>query len=270
MVVVSGSESYFLSYHYAAGTAQSRFTSLLDGTADAAGVHYASRARMTSWRLQVDVADGNDANGVSKWVDSSVEYVCRPDDMLVIWRFRPSADIVVNNHYVAMWTAYAQDEDGTACDTSPVGQQWPSVVTGRPLFTEASLPTYSYPPRTDRAGTVIKLALGPACASPYINPVVVTSSPPGNGDFIRVAENSSMTGSIIRWQWLNLGVPGSGSGSDADPHIVEWDNLNAWNETHDGTLGFGTGRGPYADPKDFKTLRGGLWYQAAMALSTQF
>src|SRR5262249_33163903 len=114
MVVVAGSENYFLSYHYAKGTPHSMWASLRDGFADAAGVHYASRARMTSWHLRVDVGDGNDENGIGKWVDASVEYVCRPDDLLVIWRFRPSADIVVNNLYVAMWTAYAQDEDSTA------------------------------------------------------------------------------------------------------------------------------------------------------------
>ena len=90
----------------------------------------------------------------------------------------------------------------------------------------------------------------------------------GDGDWIRCGESPSLSSNMPRWQWLNIGVPNSGSGTYANPYRIQWHHMISWNETHDGTLGFGVGCGPYTDPQDFITLQSGVWYQAEFVLST--
>jgi hypothetical protein len=68
------------------------------------------------------VTDGNDANGISNYIQAEMEYVCRPGDILCTWKWKPSnANVVVNNLFTALSTAYAQNEHGTACDPAPSG-----------------------------------------------------------------------------------------------------------------------------------------------------
>ena len=272
--VVSGSKSFFLSYHYAKKTTNSQFAVILDGYADTVGVHYKTRARMTSWTYNVDVVDGNDTNGIANYIQASVDYFCRPDDIICTWNWKPNnADVVVNNLFIALWTTYAQDEDGSPCDVAP-GKQWPATVYGQPLYNQSSLalrtgwaPYGPYPP-----GTSVPLVLGPTCSKPHINQDLWTLPAFGLTDasWLRCGEDPELSVSKPRWQYLHLGFPNTGSGTETDPVYFPFEKLVSSNETHDGTLAFGVLRGPYSNPADYVTLKSGTWYRAVFSLRTNF
>ncbi len=136
MHVVSGTSSFFTAFHYARQTTNSQWAQLVDGFEDSAGVHYKMSARMTSDGKIVDVVDGNDGNGISNFIQAELEYVCKPNEIRSIWKFKPNnANVVLSNAFIYLWTAYAQDEDGTGtcpsgCDCGQSGSQWPGTVWG--------------------------------------------------------------------------------------------------------------------------------------------
>src|SRR6185369_3152153 len=114
---IVGSNQYFFPYADAWRTANSQFTVVIDGTKDAAGVHYKTSCRMSSWHGNIDVTDDNDANGIANYVQASLDYACQPTGLRATWQLKPnSADVTCYNMFVFLWTAYAQDENDTACD----------------------------------------------------------------------------------------------------------------------------------------------------------
>ena len=271
-----GGTMYFMSYPYTKQTPTSGYTVLADGVVQGDGVHYKSSAKMASWTYNCDVTDGYDGNGISNWIDAEVEYVCRPNDIYCRWRFKPNnANVTASNLYIAAWTAYAQDEDGTACDVYAPTSQWPGTVYGQPIYNQSSRPlwrNYPSPYGPFPAGTIVTMTMGQTCSSPYYNVDIVTNPgwTVGDGDYIRCGESPSLSSSMPRWQFLNLGVPNSGNGTYDNAYHIQWHDLISWNETHDGTFGFGAGRGPFTDPADFITLQSGVWYQGEFTLSTNF
>jgi hypothetical protein len=275
MVVVSATNSFFLSYHYAKQTTNSHFTILLDGYADTNGLHYKTSARMTSWTYNVDVADGNDTDGISNYIQAEVEYVCRPEDILCTWKWKPNnADVVVNNLFTALWIAYAQNEDRTPCDPAPGGSHWPHTVYGQPLYNQSSHPLQTcWPPGASYpAGAIVAMLLGLTCSDPHVNQDIQTLPPFAltNGSWLRCGEDAHLSIDKPRWQFTRLGTPNSGSGTQSDPCVFIFEKLVSWNETHDGTLGFSLNRGPYPDPAKHIRLRAGTWYRADWSIRTDF
>src|SRR5262245_8303885 len=61
---IVGPNKFFFPYADAWRTSNSQFTVVTDGTKDAAGVHYKTSCRMSSWHGNIDVTDDNDANGI--------------------------------------------------------------------------------------------------------------------------------------------------------------------------------------------------------------
>jgi len=220
--VVSGASKFFTSYHYARQTTRSQWALVLDGSVDAAGVHYKTSARMTSWTYAVDIVDGNDSNGIANYIQAEVEYICKPNEIVSIWRFKPNNnDVVLSNAFVYLWTAYAQDEDGTACDAGGSGSQWPGMVYGRPLYNQSSLTlrTSFSPYGPYSAGTIVAMALGPTCPTPHKNQDIYTTPAFAvtDGSWIRTGEASNLSVSSPRFQYTNLGVPNLEPGSTRTP-----------------------------------------------------
>jgi hypothetical protein len=269
---VVGTDKFFFPYTDAWRTSNSQFTVVVDGTKDAAGVHYKTSCRMSSWHGSIDVTDDNDANGIANYIQAELEYVCRPTDLIVTWKFKPnSADVVAYNLFVFLWTAYAQDEDGTNCDAGGAGSQWPGTVYGQPLCVQSShtLLANFTPGGPFAPGTIVQMVLGPTCSDPHRNQDLYAypSFVVGDGSWIRVGESPTLSINSPRSQYTNRGVPNTGAGTQADPIRFAWDTLESWNETHDGTFGFGAKRGPYSDPAEYFTLLGGKWHQSEFSLS---
>lgn len=270
--VASGSNRFFMAFHYARHTNKSKWKILKHGSFTSAGVRYKVSARMTSPQLFTDVADGKHGNGTQNYIDAELEYICSAKGITSIWKFRPAvADVQLSNAFVYLWTAYAQDEDGTACDVGGSGSQWPSRVYGQNLYTKSSLSLkrlFGNNRGPFSPGSIVKLSIGPRCPTPHKNYDIVTvpSYAVKNKSWIRVGENSSISKSKPRFQYKNLGVPNSGVGSKSSPYVFPWQKLISWNETRDGTLGFGAGTGPFSDPSQFPLLKAGKWYQAKFTL----
>ena len=77
---------FFVSYHFSQSTPESGWTITDDGRRSADGVHYGTSARLASWRGQVDMVDGEDQVDIKNSIRSSMDYICRPDDIVMIWR----------------------------------------------------------------------------------------------------------------------------------------------------------------------------------------
>ncbi|NLX14722.1 MAG: hypothetical protein GXY44_13875 [Phycisphaerales bacterium] len=272
MAVVSGSNWFFMAYHYSKQTPHGQFTVIADGVEDATGaMRYKTSARMTSWANNVDVVDGNDGNGIANYIQANIEYRCRNSGIQCIWNFKPhNADVILDNIFIYLWTAYAQDVDGTDCDAGGAGSQWPSTVYGQPMYNQSSHTLYLNVPASGpyAPGTIVQMMLGTPCSNPHYN-VDIYSYPPfaiGHGSWLINGESPTLSTNLPRWHLINHGVPGTGGGTEADPELFAWRNMLSWNETHDGTLGFGLGRGPFTNPDDYITLSAGTWYQASFAL----
>ena len=272
---IVGANRYFVPYSDCMKCANSQWTTVLDGYKDAGGVHYKTSCNMATWNLNIDVTDDNDSNGIANYIVSDLEYVCRPNDVIVIWNFKPqNADVVSYNTFIFLWSAYAQDIDDTACDCGGAGSQWPNTVYGQPLYNRCSHTLYStwapYGPYSP--GTIVQMQTNQACSDPYFNPGV-NSSPAfavGNGSWLQCGEASDLSIDSPRWEFLNVGVPNSGTGTPSDPIRFPWDMMVSWNESHDGTLGFGVMSGVYFDPADYITLQAGKWYRAEYTVRTNF
>ncbi|MBF0431769.1 MAG: carboxypeptidase regulatory-like domain-containing protein [Fibrobacteria bacterium] len=273
-VVFPYGDSYiFTSYPYAKQGPNSDYVIKSDGQQNAQGLHYVTNARMTSWKYAIDVTDENDQNGISNYLVSSMEYICRARDVKVIWKVMPGlADVTVNNLYIFLWTAYSgQDMDGTSCDFTG-GSQWPGTVYGHYRYTQSSLSLRDNWGTTAAPNQVMAMKLGDVCSDPYVNIDVVTRPlfEVTDGSYIRIGESPTLAQNFPRWQLTVLGEPGAGAGTYEDPENFTFAHLINWNETHDGTLGFGVGRGPFNDPKDYFKLTAGRWYQSVLLIGTNF
>ncbi|MBP7799921.1 MAG: S-layer homology domain-containing protein [Thermoanaerobaculaceae bacterium] len=136
------------------------FGLVADGVEDSAGVHYKTTVMKMVGRGSpdfTDIEDGNDQNGVQNSIDTELEYICTRSGVKVVWKFRssdPTKTVKLRNAYVFLWTAYAQDEDGTGvlppggtgCDAgdNPLhpelnGSEYPEQPYGQPMFNQSSM-----------------------------------------------------------------------------------------------------------------------------------
>jgi hypothetical protein len=269
---------FFVSYHFSQMTPKSEWVITDDGRRSADGVHYRTSAYLSSWRGQTDMVDGEDEQDIKNRARSSVEYICRPDDIVIRWRLSPeTADISVTNMYVGFWLAYAGDNDGhPRCDPAP-GEQWPSRSYGQPLYVRSSewLGATDAPSqgRTLRAGTIGKLTLHePACDHrsdgsqhwDYYNTGMYTeTSRVRAGSWIEVGEDPQLSSALPTFRVMVLSEPLTGAGSADDPQQILWDNLNIWHENVDSTIGMGTG-----SPSGQTILKAGRWYESLLSVSS--
>ena len=231
---------------------------------------------MTSAQYQVDVSDNNDANGIANYIYCDLDYVCAPDQLYCYWYFKPqNANVTADLVDVLIWLCYSNDCDNTACDFGGAGEQWPNVFYGLYTYTQSNVDTYqNFPPNGyGDPGDILTLAIWQNCSDPFFNPVVVTAPgfAIGNGTYYRVGEASNLSINYPRFQMTNLGDPGTGSGnSQADPIQFTWEDMSVWNESHDGTIGFGPVNFAINDPPSYITLQAGKWYKASFGLRTNF
>lgn len=254
----------------------------VDGQVNADGsIYYKTTGRMASLQFQVDITDNNDANGIAATMVSEVEYYFRATDILNAWRFSPTTTVSADNIFVFYWTAYSgQDEDATACDVA-TGEQWPSstYTTGMnvtsnvplvPTFATAGQPAfYQFP-----AGANVPMVTGSTCptvprnqdintwkASTRHNGVVV------DGTWMKIKETAPGVTPSGRTLTFNTLKPNpNGIGTKSSPYDVEFERMLAWNETRDGTFGFGVAAGPYNRRVDYSQFLSGKWYYALHAL----
>jgi len=265
-----------VSHHLSGNNPASGWQSVLDGTQDAAGVHYETRGLMASFRRPwpVDITDRDDGNGVANALESEVEYLCRERDIVVTWRFHPTrGPVTLAQTYTWVWTAYSKDQDLAAlCDQVPGGNEWPGTEErpfpffDLPVFVQSSLllntggrpPRVTVPPRQ-----VFRIGLG-SCprAFPYSNLEVYTPNyAVRDGSWIRWAEGASALSRGRSIQYTNLGTPGSGSGTHDDPVRVRWKEMIYADEVYDGVLGGGVSL------SDAWRLDPGRWYTSRFSLS---
>ncbi|HEV7484818.1 MAG TPA: hypothetical protein VGQ65_03985 [Thermoanaerobaculia bacterium] len=262
-----------LSSGYAQRTPNSGFTVLLDGYEDGAGVlHYMTQYKMASNQLAVDIQDGNDTPNSGQYILAQHEYYCRPNDILSAFKFQPTVNVVSTNINAGLWIAYAQDEDGTACDVLP-GEQWPSSsqVTLPPRYVQSNgtlRDSGSDPCCTYYApDEIAHLNDGPTCELNHQShnlEVLVAGIP--SGTWLRVGTSPTIDSSQPRWQLINLDVPNTGAGTLGDPIRVPLQAFGFGNETHDGQVGAGLGHGV----DQLYTLNAGTWYQIYFQLQTKF
>ncbi|UCD27610.1 MAG: hypothetical protein JSV03_10895 [Planctomycetota bacterium] len=271
--VVAGSERYYLGYYQAKSSSNSQFTVLNDGTEDSDGfIHYKTSAYMTSLQHQVDVTDNDDSDGISNYIEAEVEYICEPRRIISIWKFKPqNANVVSDNMTIYLWTTYIQDQDDTDCDVAGSGSQWPDDRYREPIYNRSSL-TLRAPGVSDTAPfNIVEMVPKEPCPDPLVHVDIRTY--PGyqvdDGDWIERGEAPNLSHDKSRLRYTNYGVPNSGSGTKSDPKIMDWDKLIHWNDTWDGSFGFGATRGPYSDPEDYKTLTSGTWYEGTFAISVE-
>ena len=83
---------------------------------------------------------GNDANGIGNYVQADVEYLCRADDIVCTWHFKPnSANVVLDNLFLFLMSV----SNGSvlavvaeaSCDVGLIGYEMAMLVSR----TEATL-----------------------------------------------------------------------------------------------------------------------------------
>jgi hypothetical protein len=274
---------YFFSTFAGRQSPLNGFASTADGIRDASGaVHYAVSSLLTSWRGMVDAFDGLDADGIANSIQTEVEYICRPDDILMVWSFLPTgADIVSNNTYVALWLAYGAKEDDTPCDV-PLksggfmsGSQWPddSLVGYRPLYARSShqlMPSWNQPAGLVSAGTPGTLVIGLPCQRrgdgtypDYANNTLTTfpTYQIRNGSWIQVGASPTLSLDKPSMRLTVFGTPNAGRGTREDPFDWVPKSCDLWSETVDGTIGISCGT-----QGDISRFKAGQWYRAVMSL----
>lgn len=254
-----------------------------DGQVNADGsIYYKTTGRMASLQFQVDITDNNDANGIAATMNSEVEYYFRASDILNAWRFSPTTTVNADNIFVFYWTAYSgQDEDGTACDVVQDSEQYPSSTFTTAMNVTSNVPlvptfaTGGWPANHQfPAGANVSMMLGATCPAPAKNQDVNTwkagtrhNGVITDGTWMRIRETAPGVTPAGRTLLFNVLKPNpSGIGTKASPYDVEFERLLAWNETHDGTLGFGVAAGPYTHRADYSQFVAGKWYYALHAL----
>jgi len=262
-----------------------------DGIELPEGVAYANGARMSGELSNVkfvDTYDANDANGIQRWIDSQVAFICGPDSIRVLWRFIPRVappSLPFFNTYYWFWASYSDDydgkvaSDGTQCDAFPAVDNWPSAWYDEPRFVMSSMTTFtapggphpglpsgSYlPPMTASS----QLPRGTACGrSVGTNPGIYTGTgpgigelPPGNGDWIKWGATQTFAGApsmkithVVDATW---GTP------------IGWSGLVFANEAiADAVWGGGAGKlFPQWEARDPNVI--GNWYTTSFKIETQ-
>lgn len=265
----------YMAFNYTQGNVtRTGFQQLLDGYESEPGVvHYKQKAKMMDAFGVTDISDGDNNNGVQAYLNAEVEYYCRPNDILSVFRFSPTATFTKNNTVVGFSSSYAQDMDGKTspnglinCDAGGAGEQWPSEdkITKRARYVQSSLTLINnlddsqYPPNT-----FVQHVLGPTCPDVFANRDIYALGPQP-GSWIRWGYSPTIDRSETRWQMINLGNPALGSGTNADPWNIQLGTILFGNETHDGTVG------GVVMQQEEQVLQAGKWYQVYVAVSTNF
>lgn len=265
-----GSGTMYLQFHHSQLSANGQWTRSSDGVESQEGVHYAQKGRMADFvTFATDIFDGNDAQLSGQHIDAEVEYVCRPEDILTVFRFQPTVNITRKNLVAGFWFAYAQDMDGVGvCDVDPSGDSWPPEADSpdRPQYATSNV-------RVGQTGTnnqydppaIVPIELNPAPCTGANWDVATVAEPPQPGTYLRFGASPTLAPDKPRWQMLLLGgAPNTGSGTEADPFVPELWRLIIGNESaNDGTI-FG---GAIANIVVHE-LKAGKWYELAMAIQT--
>jgi len=231
-------------------------------TSEDGGIRFKFGGRMANDEgSSVVAADGT-------FVDSAVEYLCRPDGIVMSWKFAASSTITTSNLFVYAWTGYGQDMDDTCCDEDPATNTYPDSVPGMDTFYTSS-----------RDHSVGELVLDTKCngqskpafactsadEQQRVNKDSIPLQSPQIGEWLQSGESRQLPASGQTWTLQNKSQPGTGDGNQGNPERVAWDRFFSWNENaHDGTLGFGAARGPQKNT----TLLKDRWYGTDLLLST--
>lgn len=276
-------------HNYSQGASNGQWKLAVDGQVNSDGaVYFKTTGRMANAAGSVDVSDGTDANGITAVINSEVEYFFRPTDILNGWRFSASKTVQANNVYVFYWVAHAsgQDMDGTACDVQPLAADvWPSISDTKTWYTQASVPlvptfaTNGQPAYHEfPVGSAVKMVNGPKCSNPYVNQDINSwkyrdrfNDVIGDGTWMRVGESLSTPANSKRFLTYVHQMPNpTGAGTKESPYDFRFSRMLSWNETHDGTLGFGVASGPYLKRSEYTILDSGLWFYTLHALSSAY
>lgn len=268
VVMATAPACFFGAVHYAQlpGTG-ANWALTLDGASYTDGVHYKVTTRLTDGSSLCDLP-GEPLIPTSMfggaWIDSELEYICRPRDILSVWKFKPSTTITAANTFTYVWTAYSLDQDGTLCDALTATDDWPDTFYGQPLFarsnkpltTNWTMPQVTYPP-----GSIVPMEVGSACPYEVPNPDPhnnrdIYSFAPEVGDTLEWGEAPNLDPSVAPRLTMTL--------LDSPPGTqrVQYDQIQFANETFDGVLGAGPKRN--ASHQYFPDT----WYGDTFALST--
>jgi hypothetical protein len=258
-----------MSFNFAQSTANSGFQVLLDGYDGVDGIHYSQQAKMTSGNNAVDIYDNNDTVLSGQSIDAEIQYICRSGDILSTWKFKPNVPVTAHNIYSYIWSSYTgNDLDGTACDPSSVGSQYPSSseVTKQPRYASARDGLQNNWDFTIVGDSVwmpmVMRSPCPGSEDPYNDDM--WSAQPGLGSWIRWGYDNSLDKTNPRFQVINLTTPNTGSGTLSDPISIPMASLTFAHERHDETLGMGIIK------QETTTLAANTWYQVYYSFSTSF
>jgi len=252
-----------LSHEYGKQAPSGNWVTIYDGAVIPEGVIYATSTRMAAsigGQYVVDVADGNEANGIQNWVNSQVGYIMRADDIRVIWRYSPAAaSISPLNTYYWLWLNYSFDNDGLSCDYNPT-DDWPSQWWGEPRYFESNRQSWDgfVTGTLLPANSVIgPLSRGTQCTKG--NPGRYTNGAPASGDWVRFGESNSSQAGARR-----LTLRHEIDSSWGTP--VSWDFFGVANEDWDGVWGVGGQRFSFVSPILWSP---GVWYTTSYTISLQ-
>jgi hypothetical protein len=226
------------------------------------------------------------SNTATGRIDAQIEYQFRPSDIVAVWRFKPTVDVLVSNLFTFIWTAYAPytSQISSAClSVAPGLARKPSSYfttdwwVGAPIPLVPNFPNSPYQAfATIPPPTSVKMALATPCGG--INHDANTygysnfdDSIINNGTWIRSGDTSnlpSLAGRVLTM--VNLEHSPSGAGTYQSPINIKYHRGIGWNESKDGTLGMGFARGPYTNSANFLRLLAGKWYYSSFALSSTY
>jgi len=263
VVHASAPACFFGAVHYAQlpGTGAG-WTRTLDGVSLTDGVHYKVTTRLADGSALCHPPSPTSTFG-GAWIDSELDYICRPRDILSVWKFKPSANITASNTFTYVWTAYSLDQDNVdACDALDT-DDWPDTYYGQPLFARSNKPltrnwdNVTYPP-----GAVVPMEVGPVC--PYLGPDPpeqhinrdIYSFLPQVNDTLEWGEDAGLD--PLAAPRLTMTLLDSAPGTQRVPYT----HLSFSNETFDGVLGAGPAR------HESHQYLANTWYGDTFALST--
>jgi len=240
VVMASAPACFFGAVHYAQlpGT-NAAWTQVLDGASYTDGVHYKVSTRLADGSALCHAPNPTSTFGTA-WIDSELEYICRPRDILSVWKFKPSTTITASNTFTYVWTAYSLDQDNTNCDEL-AGDNWPDTTYGQPLFARSNKPlttNWTDPQVTYPANSIVPMDVGPVCPYRVHMPPLhfnrdIYSLAPAVGDTLEWGEASNLDASAAPRLTMKL--------LDSPPGTqrVQYDQIQFANETYDGVLGGG-------------------------------
>ncbi len=276
--VRSGDRRFFFGHHLAGAAVNSGWRLTRDGQVDADGaVTFQTAGKLASLvKFSVDVTDDDDAK-VANFIRSRLTYRCLPDRIAVSWKIKPQRrDVISDNLFAYLWLSYAQDMDGTACDLTGRGSQWPAEPAHRYAWARAGGgPAAGLGLRSSPGGRTSnpqRLVWGRACGDVNTGVVSTPDFAVGAGAYLMVGRTRALSTDHPRFKWIDLGPAEGGAGTRKSPHGIPWDRLILWNEArNDGVVGFGVTRGPYySRPEKALTLAKRRWYETRYAVGSAF